>query len=103
MREAFQYHQLEHILREKFNRTLLEPITLNRVLSDDEKNELEFRLFNVTGHFLHEREMIFYPKYHNKQLGFHLYTPFKITDGYDSIKIDCILFSDIIKPNYYHQ
>lgn len=81
--EAFHYYQLENSFKEKFKRTLLEPITLNRVLTEDEKNEYEFRPFKVTGHFLHEREMIIYPKYHNKQLGFHLYTPFKIKDGYD--------------------
>lgn len=43
--------------------------------------EVEFRKTSIKGRFLHAKEIHLSPKYYNQKIGFHVLTPFKLSDG----------------------
>jgi surfeit locus 1 family protein len=72
-------HRKEGMIAERQARIAAAPIDLPATGSNPE--EIEFRRVQLTGHFLHDREMYLAARSMNGNVGYHIVTPITLTGG----------------------
>eukprot|EP01097_Dermamoeba_algensis_P008741 TRINITY_DN5932_c0_g1_i1.p1 TRINITY_DN5932_c0_g1~~TRINITY_DN5932_c0_g1_i1.p1 ORF type:complete len:180 (-),score=40.58 TRINITY_DN5932_c0_g1_i1:92-631(-) len=81
--QMYRLQWKEDMIKQRKGRAFLAPIQMNSdniPLSEEEKNEMDFRRVKIEGSFDHSKELIIGPRFHDGKLGYHLITPFNLAD-----------------------
>ncbi|KAJ9086393.1 surf-like protein [Entomophthora muscae] len=73
----------QNLLATISSRIKAEPLVLNSIMLDSEiPEEWEYRTFLARGEFLHDRELLLGPRTFDGQIGYYVFTPFRLDNGY---------------------
>lgn len=71
----------QDMIAERESRPALEPLDAIELLAIEDAAPFEFRRVELTGRFLHDREMLLLARSMNRNVGFHVVTPFVLETG----------------------